>query len=1045
LEWKENFEKELLKLDKNLKVYEILPLTDNDINDLIKEKSKPFWEFIDSNHLKFLLKNIMITLELVQNFEHYDKNSTYIDIYREIIEKSITKVGEDREEKNTNRSLEDLIFIASSLATYMTLNKKLSISSFDLNTLASECYKVEDKSLIADDLKAILNTALFEKKENDFSFFHKSIQEYLTAYFINLKKLNTSTIKQIFAHDMGFYEEFEEVIIYLTNIEPDFFKYFIEFDPFIFRRHPYLSQDNQKALFISMLNTLENNEQKGSTKWVYIENSTLVKFPLVSKKILIDILNNSLNEKKVNYVLWVYLVSLLEYNHSIELENILFRILDNIDSRKQCFNYIEAHHINNFSFNQKLLRYIIENNYIANDESSLYRHLFHVLYKKQNFNELIVLLNHLSIADIEGNLMVQDLLYWFDKVHSQSDNSHINNRLAFILLKRYKQLQNKDILKKIFSYLNSSDSFRFDIQDYNLNTLLHFHDIKNEFWNYYFNLTHESLYRCNLLSILNLYNISILDITDITTTYPIGNHIEHYMYFRNHSKCNVHAIDNILTKNLKFKAYMNEILEQKKRSSEERANKYKKQEIKREKEEQDRLSNYENALSTLKTKKDLITIYSFFYNHDNLHEKLVTNLKDKYPIFIELIKKEFDNDTSYLQIKNTIIENNIFYTNLIFCYYFSTLSNRQLETLRLSKKEYEKLFWHTVKLNNQNLMDEYFITISKSHIEWCRELLVELMNSAFQLSNHTSILDWFYHYIPFFKKLEIYNPKDLKIVIENSKHLIVHSFQKLERDKNTVIEIIAVDKNNYEFILELLLNDKEHYINYFESLLSIDINRAIKDFSTIYYPQDKEDYISFSTNNNAHFLTPVCKLSEYDILNINPIKRKYFKEIIGTLSDMHRYKNFNFLSDLSNEHIAFILRSYFNFFKPFSYPKDGYTDNVYENMHRFINKLITSLGEDTKYIEFLNKLIFTSKGKLQTHCKRQLENLYNLQLQTRDFDNKYYANIFNDYQSSENRFFDYTKLKKDLIEIALLETENRKKTCYESEDETIMSPIVKTT
>ena len=41
---------------------------------------------------------------------------------------------------------------------------------------------------------------------------------------VNIESTAGKTIKDIFSHSLGFYEEFEEVIIYLTNIEKRFFK-----------------------------------------------------------------------------------------------------------------------------------------------------------------------------------------------------------------------------------------------------------------------------------------------------------------------------------------------------------------------------------------------------------------------------------------------------------------------------------------------------------------------------------------------------------------------------------------------------------------------------------------------------------------------------------------------------------------------------------------------------------------------------------------------------------------------------------------------------
>ena len=115
LEWKKYFEENLKKLDKELKIYEIMPLTEEEIDNLLKdEDKKDFWDFINNNHLKSLLKNIMIIFHLVDNFRSYDNDSNYVDIYEKIVKEYITKIGEDRDEQDTDKGLDKSVLFASS-------------------------------------------------------------------------------------------------------------------------------------------------------------------------------------------------------------------------------------------------------------------------------------------------------------------------------------------------------------------------------------------------------------------------------------------------------------------------------------------------------------------------------------------------------------------------------------------------------------------------------------------------------------------------------------------------------------------------------------------------------------------------------------------------------------------------------------------------------------------------------------------------------------------------------------------------------------------
>jgi len=460
LEWKEYFEKELKELDNELKIYEIIALSKKEIDSLLKEEDrKDFWKFIDDNHLESLLKNIMIIFHLVENFRSYDNNSNYVNIYESIVKEYITKIGEDREEEDTNRSLEDLVLIASSLATYMMLNRLSSISSSNLKKVASECYKIDDKPIIADDLTAILKTALFEKRGDDFSFFHKSIQEYLTAYFIDYKKLDSKTIKKIFAHKLRFYEEFEEIIIYLTNIQPHLFDNFVDFDPFIFRRHSSLTKEQQEKLFLAIIDKLKNEKWMIWGKGYFFKNSSLVKFDrldnleeLVKKYIIID---------KINYTLYTYFIELLEHNYSNKLENMIFEIFQNIKEDKKFLEYLNDYFIPNLNYNKRLLKFIIENDLITKEIGMLKNEMFFILYEAIDFKNLIPILNNLGInasiyyPNILQKLSSTDLVILFNDL-KKKDIQLNDNYVVYLLLNifnNYEKISKQISIKEIDDFI----------------------------------------------------------------------------------------------------------------------------------------------------------------------------------------------------------------------------------------------------------------------------------------------------------------------------------------------------------------------------------------------------------------------------------------------------------------------------------------------------------------------------------------------------------------------------------------------------------------
>ena len=84
-EWNEYFAEKLKELDNTLKIYQILDLEVEQINLLLTQEkinTDEFWKFVSENYLIFLLKNILVTLNIINKYSDYKtKTITYIDIY----------------------------------------------------------------------------------------------------------------------------------------------------------------------------------------------------------------------------------------------------------------------------------------------------------------------------------------------------------------------------------------------------------------------------------------------------------------------------------------------------------------------------------------------------------------------------------------------------------------------------------------------------------------------------------------------------------------------------------------------------------------------------------------------------------------------------------------------------------------------------------------------------------------------------------------------------------------------------------------------------
>lgn len=333
---------------------------------------------------------------MIDNYNEYKtKAITYIDIYMDIIKKQLSIKGKDREDILSKDLTKD-INISSSLATYMILNRKPTILLNNISVLADELYKIDNKCISFDELNVVLPTALFKKNSNEFDFSHTSIKEFLMAYFINEKKLDIKTIKKLFSYELRFYEEFEEVIIYLTNLNTNLFDDFVNFDPFIFKRHPNLNEKQQEKLLASLLYKLKNEKSMAWGKWSDFEGTTLVKF---DKLKLSTIIQKHIKSSDIDNLVFAYLMAILEYNYSKNMEDLIFTYLENF-SNNNLSNNEKYEEITDSKFEgNKKLRKLIEDNFI--DNFNFNKRLFEFLKNKKLLNTNK---QKISMLDFETNL-----------------------------------------------------------------------------------------------------------------------------------------------------------------------------------------------------------------------------------------------------------------------------------------------------------------------------------------------------------------------------------------------------------------------------------------------------------------------------------------------------------------------------------------------------------------------------------------------------------------------------------------------------------------
>lgn len=1033
LEWTEHFEYVLKEIDKELRVYNILDISQDDINKIIDARliqREEFWNFIEKNYLNFLLKNILVVLKIIENFEKYKTHLiNYTDIYTDIIKEHLSVKGNERDEISSTKSLDELILMASSMATYMLLNRKASVSIENLMILSSELYKIQNKSISSNDLKIILNTSLFFKRGNEFSFFHKSIQEYLMACFINYKKLDLDTIKELFSHEFRFYDEFEEVIVYLTNLNFSLFDDLVEFDPFIFKRHPNLNEHQQEKLLISMLQLLKNNKSMAWGRWNNFENTTIVRFD--NLRDIHKIVENYLKPSDIDKVTFSYLMKLLENNYSNEFENLVFKYLNEysmndevgnkqeydeithskFEGSKKLRELIEYAFINNFYFNRSLLFFLIEKHLLNSNkekismldlETQLFESLYGIKYinrygkdKKANiedtgfdFNELLIVLDGIPSRQLEyiiPFLKPEDTLKWLNHLNSKQEknNYHVACWCIYAVLKHN---DSKVVIEQVFDFLDTNFCYidtAFDEMP------LEFKRIADNFWEVYFSSDEQKLFRKD--SLLKLLKISIDEIKEAVINYPVENYCEYYIKFRLNKD-----IDEYLMENPIFEAYMNKIWEKQRKQQEEW-----------DKELQDQLANSEDyqhrimyqdrvnkiceeSLKSLTSKEDFYNVFSCekIYEEENqnkLHELMTENQRHKLLYFIE---DDFKKDQFYIEIKKNVNANQYpIFPTALYIYMFQTLDDNKIDEIVQSKEEYEKVFFYSFRFNQIN--EKFLATLSSKHFNHFIDSIIELVLLSLQQSQNQDIIN-LHDIIDVLKQMQRFKQPDLIKLIEYFKSLDHDMFIGIKESYKIekILDILLLDEQSYDFIDNLRKYDSDRSSLYLEYLININPKKTLDSYFLEY--QQEPTYIKFYKLKKFFGIKIKDEDSKhkFDKPNIYQSKIQLLKNLILSLK-----KNKNIYS-LEDRYISIILNDYYEFFYEYERHTGSYSPNVYDDIYEYISYLWNYLGATDSYISFLQDLTKKQNVRLSNTAKYYLEQAYNNKNKSRNHSNAYYKEIF---------------------------------------------------
>ncbi len=1011
LEWSEYFKNELQTVDKELREYEILPLSKEDIDNLLMQKSitsEDFWSFIDKNFLDLLFNNILITIYLIDNFRSYeDRKITYIDIYYDLSKRYLSEQGKDRENNLQGIGLDKFLIIASSLATYLLLNRQEDIESSNLNFIASELYKIDGEHIVASDLEIIVNSNLYKKRNDKFIVFHKSIQEYLMAYFITHKNLNRETTKELFSSTLRFYEEFEEVIVYLTNLKPELFDEFVGFDPFIFKRHPNLTKEQQEKLLLSILSKYKVDFSQMWGRWESFKGSTLVEFKKLDN--IIEILQKHATLKEHGY----YLMKLIENNYTNELKEYMFTLFEkNISDKKLLKKVVRENFIDNYEFNLSLYEFLKKYNLLEKDthlfimsfEEEFFSSLYGIKYKHKygnertiertgiEFNRVVELLDFISsksLKYIAPYILKDDTQQWVKYIKKNyKRDKYSREYIAWVMFSLLNTDPTKDILIAIAKFMENNQITFSHLDIDKSEILLNFEKFSDDFWALYFQTnTFEGHWSS---TIINLFDISVEDIIEASKIYPIKNNLEKYVKFRL-----IKDVDNFLMQDKYFNQYRKEFWEKQKIQENEWELESESETRKYNKVKQILEDNTERAYNESKKKlskiEDVLNIFNWLtyknyslldlINLDKLDDKLKVELDEKYYLLIEIIKNDWMNNKLYEDDKFLEKEDDKIF--LIYAYMFHVIDEESTKILISNESLYEKLFWYQYK---REINKKCFVEYTNQYFDSFLNLSIERLKLTFKKNNNKNIGN-FQEIIQLLKDINKFNNNDLKPIINHLLQINSDVYNKLnDYDRDYLLEVIILDTKNYEFVYKLMLNDMENCSKYLQVLLRVNTAKAMQDFFEIYNKTKKHKAILLKIKEL--FSKKLEILNKYDNSNINIEKRELYFHLMKAIKN-----SITIFEKIPKEYYINIFHDYYDFFSEYKSPIGAYSSDIYNMMHDLINNIWNRM-ESSKYIEFLKKLQDSKNNRLSDRAKYALTKAYEEQKKDGNYPNSYYKEIF---------------------------------------------------
>ena len=786
----------------------------------------------------------------------------------EIIKKHLLLSTENEQKiQHNTMPIDELFDIASVFAFYIIKQSTyINFPSKDMNIseLSDKLTSLSDKNISVDKLNILFKTALF--KNNEFSFFDSSYEAnntlyYLASYYLN--KFDIDKIKEYTLHKLGVVNNYEETLVYLTQMKPELFDVYIDINPFIFRRHFDLDANHQEKLLVSLIHNIQKDDGLIHNKENLFNNSSLIRFDKLDN--IEDILYKALDNNKINRTLYLYFLYLnISYDFFLKIWG---------DIKEDNFREIVQYVVFNDSiYNQNLFEFMKKNNlfkkvsydnrisalnYKGSFEINLLKELYKGNISIDNLDYLLQYIDNNEFKDVLSLLTKVELDSWFEYLEKNYDeNKHHQNYIIWCIYGLLKYYTKKETVIRIISFLNKNNIV-FDTKSFQRYEFPK-DEIISDFWELYFSDESIPLKYINIFFVL--LSIYQEELKKLPEKYPIDNHIEKYKEL---------SINKNLAKyDWDFLFPDKDFNEEKKsiRYQEEYSKNYKIQFM-------TKFHYYESLI--LKNNSYLSNINDILGEY---YSEFISELKERY-------RKNILKNMNIKQENSMFFGNNykiyVSTDNINFIELFNKLTENEVLDIINNEKMYKKLFWlwviymQSTKRNFKSCSP--FAKLNYKYNTIFIDLVIEYIKLFLKATNNKKISNNFKCIIDALDTLD----KDMLLpLLYFIKELPRKTFKSLEdEDRNFLIQLLLKDKNNFHFVFALMIDHREKTIDYLKLLFATFQDKIMRDYME-YYNKSKEDKELYWSLLYVISLKPGLHSRNKYSNKIDEIDKKYIKELI---------------------------------------------------------------------------------------------------------------------------------------------------------------------